>query len=455
MHASPPGPDAGPTSPQHGAAGPRPDVVTASQFSATGHPGPYAHGAPSPYPPGYPPRRRRSGSRALITVLGVLGALFLLVGGTVLAGQALVSTLNFSASSTQDRAAAPNTAERVEALRGDWRDSVYGAHSGVVVDWDAPEYSGVAVDPGDVVEQAPGIVLVTAALPTQQSDGIVRESFGTGTGIILNEDGLAITNYHVVEGSTTVSVEIADTGRRYTATVLGRDAEHDVAVLHLDNAQGLATASVATSTPRPGDAIAGVGNGGGQGFLTAVRGEVLGLDRSIYAGDENSTELSRLTGLIQTDADIVSGYSGGPMVDGNGQVVAVSVAASDGTTSAEVDGFGIPIEVALDVVDQVLAEDESGTVRVSAKGALGITIVAQDGVVVVAAVDDGSAAERLGLVAGDTITMVDNTRVGASPDRLSGLVGRRSTGDEISVQWVTAEGQQRQGRVTLQDSRVN
>lgn len=408
------------------------------------HPGPWP-GPDAAYPPGFPPRRRPSCARMLISAAGVVGALILAGGAATFAVDELADRLR------TEQQAEPGAAE-ASALPyegrdpEDWVQALTEVHDGVVVDWDAPAHRGAGLDRGQTVMEAPGVLLVDTQL---------SGAMGTGTGIVLSADGLAITNYHVVEDSSRVQVTVADTGRRYTATVLGRDAENDVAVLQLQDAEGLQTASLAAEAPAPGDAVAAVGNGGGQGYLTSVRGEVLGLDRSIYAAPEGTEDYSRLTGLFQTDADVVPGYSGGPMVDADGQVVAVSVAASSGSTSREVDGFGIPLHVALGVVQQVLSGEETDTVSIGADGALGIMIApGEDGVVVVE-VEEGSSADRIGLRAGDVILAVDGYSVGTSASRLSRMVNDRNVGERITVTWRTADGEVREEEAVLQEAVVN
>ncbi|TFH99922.1 serine protease, partial [Micrococcus flavus] len=323
-------------------------------------------GAPSSWPPPAPPPgwpqpprpRRRSPVTVLISVLGVLGAVVLAAGLALL----VAGRMGDVAARQGTEAAAPRaSSEEVRALAA----GLEGAHDGVAVDWDGAVGSGPDLAAGARVDDAPGVLLVETTLGTMM---------GTGTGIVLSEDGLAITNYHVVEDSSDVFVTVADTGRRYTATVLGRDAEHDIAVLDVEDAADLTTTSVSRQLPARGDQVAAVGNGSGQGHLTAVGGEVLRTDQSIMAATEGTDDFARLTGLIQTDADVVPGYSGGPLVDAEGQVVGVTVAASEGTTAEEVDGFAIPLDVAFDVVAQVLSGEETDTVSIGADGSLGIMV---------------------------------------------------------------------------------
>ena len=168
--------------------------------------------------------------------------------------------------------------------------------------------SGTELDAGEKVDSAPGVVLINTLL---------FNGAGAGTGMILDSDGLILTNYHVVTGSETVSVTVSDTGEEYEAEVLGHDAVRDVAVLQMTDGSGFDTVQTDTADLSEGDAVSAIGNGSGQGYLTELQGSVTGLDQTITAMDEMSASSDGevLTGLISTDADVVPGYSGGPLVN--------------------------------------------------------------------------------------------------------------------------------------------
>ena len=408
---------------------------------------------PSGGPPaGWPPRgarRRRSPLATLVSVLGVLGAIVLAVGVTLLVTGEIrdLAAADRPSASSAGRSdagaggAAPPTADASELTA-----ALEGAHDGIAVDWSAPGGSGEGLDAGVEVTDAPGVLLV---------DTVLGSMMGTGTGIVLSADGLAVTNYHVVEDSSRVFVTVADTGERHAATVLGRDAQHDIAVLDVDGVDDLEVASVSTGPLRRGAEVAAVGNGSGQGFLTAVRGEVLGTGRSIMAATEGTDDYARLTGLVQTDADVVPGYSGGPLVDADGQVVAVTVAASDGTTAQDVDGYAIPLPVALSVVEQVLSGEETDTVSIGADGALGIVVAsAPEGVSVLEVAPD-SAGAGIGLVPGDLILAIDGQDVGGDASAMSRLVNDHNVGARITVTWQTAGGEEREAEAVLQEALVH
>src|SRR5699024_2802171 len=138
-------------------------------------------------------------------------------------------------------------------------------HEGIAVDWETGgQHTGPGLDPGQEVGSAPGVFMV---------DTQVYQYLGFGTGMVVSSEGLAITNYHVVESSMSVNITMADTQQEYSATVLGRDAEKDIAVLKIDTNNPLPVASINADGVAQGDRVAGVGNAGGQGYLTSVVGE--------------------------------------------------------------------------------------------------------------------------------------------------------------------------------------
>lgn len=410
-----------------------------------------------PYPP-YPPRppaagkgaRRRRGARyRAIIAAGFLGGALLVTGG----GALVLDQLQEAVEQYQNAGPALPGVQGPEGepaeVAGDGAplaEQLEDIHEGIDVDWEAgPRITEGGLDRGRPVEDAPGVLLI---------DTVMLQGIGTGTGMVVSESGLAVTNYHVVEGSSEVNVTVADTGEDYTATVLGRDALHDVAVLQLQDAHNLEVASISTDEPHPGKATAAVGNGTGQGYLTAVTGEVTAVDESIFASAQGQDDYARLSGLIATDADVVPGYSGGPLVDANGQVIGITVAASEGQTTGEVDGFAIPVTTALDVVEQVLSGEETDSVSIGVDGALGIVIGTEAGQAAVLEVAPGSAAEQLGLEPGDEITAVAGQPVGSGAE-VSEAISGREVGEVVEVEWTDEAGQAQSGTVALQEAVVN
>lgn len=300
------------------------------------------------------------------------------------------------------------------------------------------------IDPGVPISSAPGAALIGAGS---------RWGEGIGTGMILTEDGQVLTNYHVVAGSEELRVTVADTGRVYDATLVGRDRIQDVALLQLEDAAGLQPVSVSEAAVRLADTVYAVGNGNGQGFLTRLGGEVTGVNESIDVSDLAFTATDRLTGLIRTDADVVPGYSGGPLLDARGQVIGINTAASMGPA---VDGYARPIGEAMDVVEQVRSGRENNRIRIGPKGALGVEVASgrRGTGAVVAGLSEGSASAEAGVERGDVITSVNGVEIG-SGEALANLIDGMDPGETVRVTWEDSSGQQSGGEVTLGESPVN
>ncbi len=309
-------------------------------------------------------------------------------------------------------------------------------------------------------EQQAGVVLISTVLGYQSAEA-------AGTGVVLTSDGLVVTNNHVVSGATEITVTIGTTGETYTATVVGTDASADVAVLQLADASGLTTASLdddqeAVAT---GDAVTAVGNAEGGGVLLAAQGTVTALDESITTQSEGAAEGESLTGLIEVDADVVSGDSGGPLLDDEGEVIGITTAASSG--SADITGYAIPIDDVLDVVTQIVAGQDSDTITLGYPVFLGVQLAttgsgttglpgqgqgsagaAGTSGATIAGVLDGTPAAEAGLAEGDTITAVDGVAV-ADADALSAALAEHAPGDQVTLTWTTADGSSASAAVTL------
>ena len=298
--------------------------------------------------------------------------------------------------------------------------------------------------------QSVGVVVIDTVLGYESSEA-------AGTGLILTSDGRILTNNHVVEGATSITVTVVSTGTDYTAEVVGTDATEDIAVLELVGASGLATADLdTTGEVAVGDAVTGVGNAGGTGSLTAAAGTVLSLEQSITAQDSDGTNAEDLTGLIEVDADIESGESGGPLYDADGEVVGIDTAASSGSTT--ITGYAIPIEDALEIVDAIDAAVASGvdtdsiTVGYPAFLGIGLSSASSTRTTItgagVAGVIADTPAATIGLAAGDTVTAVDGTAV-ASAAALSELLAGHAPGDSVTIDWVDAAGTTHSAAATL------
>ncbi len=194
------------------------------------------------------------------------------------------------------------------------------------------------------------VALARQSVVTITADGVSADGFspfgqptsGVGSGIILSSDGYILTNRHVVEGSTSLTVEL-ETGERVAGTLVEESDTSDLALIRVIKV-GLAPARIGDSTViRVGQTAIAIGSPLGTYTETVTRGIVSGLERDVTVRDELSGRPSTLTGLIQTDAAINPGNSGGPLLDAAGAVIGINTAVS---TSAEGLGFAIPISAA-------------------------------------------------------------------------------------------------------------
>lgn len=339
---------------------------------------------------------------------------------------------------------------------------------------------------GTPITSMKGVVLI---------DTVLDGGEGKGTGMVLTSDGEVLTNYHVVDGSTSITVTDTVSGKTYQASVVGHDETHDIAVLQLKDASGLATVNLSQTTAQVGAAVTAVGQGGGQGTLYQVSGTVSALGQSITAQDSSSaSSAEKLTGLIQTTADVVPGYSGGPLLDTDGQVIGIDTAAS---SSGDIDGYAVPITEAKSIADQIVAGTRTATVHIGPRAALGVQVTdsgssasgygqgygqsygqgygrgsgqsygqgydPQSGSTnsttstsgaAVAEVVSGSAAAKAGITAGSTITAVDGQSV-ASAAALSSELSDDYPGTSVKVTWTDASGTAHTATVTLGTSTVN
>lgn len=316
-------------------------------------------------------------------------------------------------------------------------------------------------------DESTGVVLIDTVLG-------YSSAAAAGTGMVLTSDGLVLTNNHVVESSTEITVTIASTGASYTATVVGTDAEDDVALLQLEGASGLATVTLDDDEAEAvGDEVTAVGNAEGGGILMAADGEITALDASVTTAAEGAVDSETLEGTIEIAADVVSGDSGGAVLDAEGEVIGMTTAAS----SRGGVGYAIDIDDALAIVDQILAGDESDGVALGYPAFLGVGIAqtasmtqvavpgsrtrqggggstwsetsttAEDGVTI-SGVYEGTPAQQAGLAGGDTITAINGAAV-TDADSLSAILEGYDPGDSVTVTWTDTSGATQSATVTL------
>jgi len=266
-----------------------------------------------------------------------------------------------------------------------------------------------------------------------------------GTGIVLTRSGVILTNNHVISGGTSISVTDAGTGKSYPATVLGYDTEADVALLQATGASNLETAVVGSSSDLAiGAAVVAVGNAGGVGGPpVAAKGTVIGLDQTVSALNEVDGTSETLTGLVETSANVVSGDSGGPLLNAAGQVVAMDTMGSSGlrVQSETAVGFAIPINSAVDIANEIRSGRGAIGVHIGPSALLGVGIVADAPVpgALVASVFAGTPAARVGLRAGDIIVSIGGLAV-ESTEALKTSMARYGPGAEVVIRWVDPAG---------------
>jgi S1-C subfamily serine protease len=291
-----------------------------------------------------------------------------------------------------------------------------------------------------------GVVVVETNLAFQNAAA-------AGTGMVLTPSGEVLTNNHVIRGATTVKVVVPGTRRSYSATVVGYSITADVAVLQLRGASNLKTVSIGNSAKLTvGQAVRALGNAGGTGRLTPATGTITGLHRSITASDESGSS-EDLVGLIETNAGIAAGDSGGPLFDRAGRVIGMDTAASTGPgfqMAAVTDAYAIPIGKALTVAREIVAGKTSPTVHVGATAFLGIEVQSVDASsgALIAGVVPGGPADSAGLVAGDVITAVGSSAV-SSPSAVSALLQTQKPGTAVSISYVAEDGTSQTATVTL------
>ena len=284
-------------------------------------------------------------------------------------------------------------------------------------------------------------------------------SAAAGTGVVLTSDGIILTNHHVIAGATSLSVEVAGTTTNYAADVIGYDASHDIGVIKLRTASGLATAPLGDSnTVKIGDAVVGTGNaGGGNGAPIHAAGKVTGLGKSITAMDSANGASEQLTNLIETDANIQPGDSGGALASSD-KVIGINTAGStsnNGQGNGATDGFAIPINDALSIANDIRAGRASSTIHIGASAFLGISVqasslsgTANGSGVSVARVLPNSAASKAGLVAGDVITGLGGATV-TDNTALRDLIAPHHPGDTVSLTWTDVRGVSQSHDVTF------
>ena len=429
-------------------------------YSGYGQP-PYGPTTPMPPMPPRPPRRR-AGALSYVLVALVAGAL----------GAGSVVALYHPAAASNSASAQPSASAPAPLPSTAIPQPSSGSGS-----------SGTSASEQAILAKVePGLVIINTALQ-------YNSEAAAATGIVISSDGLVLTNNHVIEDSTSITATTAS-GKQYKAKVVGYDVTGDIALIKLQGASGLHIAPLGqSSTVKTGAQVVAMGNAEGQNAIVPAAGQVTGLNQTITAGDEGGSVTSEtLHGMIQTNADVVSGDSGGPLADSAGNVIGMDTAGNNGGFSVQQQsaaGYAIPIDTALAVARHMAAGQASSTVSIGYPPFLGVYIgqgsdanpqdqaqqqgtsggfggfggsgnqgcytsdrnlaAPQDianvssGTLVLGTICGGPAAAA-GMSAGSVITAVNGQPVGA-PDSLTGVVSKYHPGQDISVTWVSPSGQ--------------
>ena len=428
-------PAPGPTAPQH-------DPAAAAAAGAV--------------PPAFGPRpaRRRPGRWVLVT--GAAAALVLGVGGAGVGAWSLGHSVGLAAAEARQQTyqlvpqqlpsqgspfgGSDGSSSQGQLLPGQGQSQGQGQAQGGTGSTGSQTSATAAT-----AEETQGVVTIVSTL---DYDSSYRSA---GTGMVMTADGLVLTNNHVVQGATSIEVTDETTGETYTARVVGTDATNDVAVLQLQDASGLTPVDFdASGDVAVGDAVHSTGNAGGTGDLVTAEGSVLATDQAITVQSETGSGTESLSGLIELQSDVVSGDSGGPLRDADGEVVGIVTAASSGTTP--ITGYAIPISHALSIAEQITSGEGGSTVQIGLPAFLGAqisgTATGTGTGVPIAGTVQGSAAEAAGLVAGDVVTALDGTPVADAP-ALTAAVQAHDAGDQVQLTWTDAAGTSHTATVAL------
>jgi serine protease Do len=302
----------------------------------------------------------------------------------------------------------------------------------------------------------PSVVNVT----TDQFSPAGETGQGVGTGFIVRSDGVIVTNCHVVEGASKITVFTSDaTPKKYDARLIGGDCEHDLAILKV-NETGLPTVSLGESNDlQLGQRVVALGYALAlEGGPTVTTGIVSSLGRTIKAQDPNcsletcgESRSRTYSGIIQTDAAINPGNSGGPLVNLQGQVVGIN---SAGANTAENIGFSIPIDDAKDTIataesDPLAPSAYLGVVTqpVTADLAFQFNLPVDHGLYVLNVTQNGPA-QAAGVGEGDVLLSVDGHDV-STPDGLGNVLADLSPGQKVDIEFASGSGDTKTVTVTL------
>lgn len=299
---------------------------------------------------------------------------------------------------------------------------------------------GTVADIVDKVSES--VVSIVTSVTTTSFFGQSYSSEAAGTGVIVTSDGYILTNKHVIDGAKTITVVLDDGTTYKDVEIAAVDPLNDIAFLKIADVEDLAAAKLGDSkTISVGQQVIAIGNALGQYQNSVTSGIISGTGRSLTATDSTGSMSEQLSDMIQTDAAINSGNSGGPLVNAAGEVIGVNTATS---SSAENMGFAIPISSVKGMLAQLKESGEAKraylgvyTMEITPEVAKQYNLPVTAGVYLYSsssysAIVSGSPAEKAGLKNKDIITAVNGVKVGASGS-LSSLIGEYKPGDTVQL----------------------
>ena len=326
--------------------------------------------------------------------------------------------------------------------------SIYSYYSGGnVTNYNyGPDGNSLNFEAGSIAEVAnkvsDSVVSITTEVRTQSWFGTEQTGQAAGTGFILSESGYIMTNKHVVEDAKTVNVTL-NNGRTYkNVKIVGTDPLNDSAILKVENPEDFKPVTIGDSkTVNVGQEVIVIGNALGEYSNSVTSGIISGTGRELVASDQSGNAYEKLTDMIQTDAAINGGNSGGPLVNAAGQVIGIATAYA---STSQTVGFAIPISNVKGIINNVL---ETGKFERAVLGVqyLSITsdVAEEEGLKYnygaylkseknKSSIISGSAGDLAGLKDGDIILEVNGVKIGKAGS-LSTLVGEYKVGDEITL----------------------
>ena len=430
-----------------------PEEPAAPQPTASYEEHPYSYtysSAPTPEPERVPerkPEKRKTGKGAVIAVSIIAGVMLIFNAVLLLANASLNSSVNEQLSRNE----ALN--KQLEEMENQLDRIEQNSQSGTAVTPGQPASSSDLLTPQQVYSKnVKAVVAVSSEGVTTNIYGQVSKTASTGSGFIISEDGYVVTNYHVIEGGSQFSVITYDE-QEHKATVVGYDKTNDVAVLKLEGT-GFHYVTIGNSDElMVGDQVMAIGNPLGELTSTLTVGYVSAKDRMV------STDGSAIN-MLQTDAAINSGNSGGPLFNAKGEVIGINTAKYSGTSSsgATIEGIGFAIPMA-DVVGIIEDLQNKGYVT---SAYLGVMVKEVDSSaqgyglpagVYVDEVTEGSCAEKAGVQEKDIIIALGEYKVN-SMSALSRALRRLEAGQTTTIT-VYRSGQEVTMDITLDEKPVD